>query len=78
MSKIEELMTALCQSTDADVVAAIEQVPKALGIDVKGMMATARAKWDDLKQLLGVLVSDVLIPAGDSTMATIRDSVSSP
>jgi len=43
---------------------------EALGIDVKGMMATAGAKCDDLKQLLGVLVNDVLTPAGDSTNAT--------
>jgi hypothetical protein len=41
-----------------------------LGIDVKGLMTTAGAKCDDLKQLLGVLVNDVLTPAGDSTNAT--------
>jgi hypothetical protein len=29
-----------------------------------------RAKCDNLKQLLGVLVNDVLTPAGDSTDAT--------
>jgi hypothetical protein len=28
---------------------------EALGIDVKGMMSTAGAKCDDLKQMLGVL-----------------------
>ena len=38
---------------------------EALGIDVKGMMATAGAKCDDLKQLLGVLT-----PAGDTTNAS--------
>jgi hypothetical protein len=41
-----------------------------LGIDVKGMMLTAGAKCDDLKQLLGVLVNDVLTPAGDTTNAS--------
>ena len=43
---------------------------KALGIDANGLMAVAQAKCDDLKQLLGVLVTDVLTPAGDSTNAT--------
>jgi hypothetical protein len=43
---------------------------EALGIDVKGMMATAQTKCDDLKQLLGVLISDVLTPAGDTTNAS--------
>jgi hypothetical protein len=33
-------------------------------------MVVAQAKCDDLKQLLGVLVNDVLTPAGDSTNAT--------
>ena len=41
-----------------------------LGIDVKGLMLTAGAKCDDLKQLLGVIINDVLTPAGDSTNAT--------
>jgi phage terminase large subunit-like protein len=43
---------------------------EALGIDAKGMMATAQAKCDDLKQMLGVTITDVLTPAGDSTNAT--------
>ena len=43
---------------------------QALGIDVKGMMLTAGAKCDDLKQMLGVLVSDVLTPAGDDANVT--------
>ena len=41
-----------------------------LGIDAKGLMVVAQAKCDDLKQLLSVLVSDVLTPAGDSTNST--------
>jgi hypothetical protein len=41
-----------------------------LGIDAKGLMVVAQAKCDDLKQLLGVLINDVLTPAGDSTNAT--------
>jgi hypothetical protein len=41
-----------------------------LGIDAKGLMGVAQAKCDDLKQLLGALVNDVLTPAGDSTNAT--------
>jgi hypothetical protein len=36
---------------------------EALGIDVKGMMATAGTKCEDLKQLLGFLVNYVLTPA---------------
>jgi len=30
-----------------------------LGVDVKGLMTTAGAKCDDLKQLLGVIINDV-------------------
>jgi hypothetical protein len=33
-------------------------------------LATAGAKCDDLKQMLGVLVSDVLTPAGDDANVT--------
>ena len=43
---------------------------EALGIDVKGMMLTAGARRDDLKQMLGVLVNDVVTPAGDTTNAS--------
>jgi hypothetical protein len=39
-------------------------------VNFKSLMAVAQAKCDDLKQLLGVLVNDVLTPAGDSTNAT--------
>ena len=41
------------------------------------MMATASAKCDDLKQLLGVLINDVLTPAGDTTnAATLTNQIS--
>ena len=46
---------------------------QALGIDVKGMMLTAGAKCDDLKQMLGVLINDVLTPAGDTTWWRLED-----
>jgi hypothetical protein len=41
-----------------------------LGIDVKGLMTTAQAKCDDLKQLLSVIINDVMTPASDTTNAT--------
>jgi hypothetical protein len=41
-----------------------------LGVDVKGLMTTAGAKCDDLKQLLSVIINDVLTPAGDTTNAS--------
>jgi hypothetical protein len=41
-----------------------------LGIDAKGLMLTAAAKCDDLKQLLSVLVTDVLTPASDAANIT--------
>jgi hypothetical protein len=41
-----------------------------LGIDVKGLMTTAEAKCDDLKQLLSVIINDVLTPAGDASNIT--------
>ena len=34
-------------------------------------MSTAGAKYDDLKQMLGVLVNAVLTPAGDTTNARL-------
>jgi hypothetical protein len=37
-----------------------------LGIDAKGLVVVAQAKCDYLKQLLGVLVTDVLTPASDA------------
>jgi hypothetical protein len=40
-----------------------------LGIDAKGLMVVAQAKCDDLKQMLGVIINDVLTPAGDTTNA---------
>ena len=40
-----------------------------LGIDAKGLMVVAQAKCDDLKQLLGVLVNDVLTPLSTVTVA---------
>ena len=41
-----------------------------LGIDAKGPMVVAQAKCDDLKQLLSVLVTDVLTPASDASNIT--------
>jgi hypothetical protein len=32
-------------------------------------MVVAQAKCDDLKQMLGVIINDVLTPAGDTTNA---------